>query len=387
MSRRRWKRLLAFGATATVAALLILRLLPELAAGPDERVEPAAEKHVAEMDQTEPPADEKPSHAMALVLPPPPPPPARQVTPVVEAQVPEKPPQPIEKITEPQAPPAKPKPKLQPVIAEADPKIESAPVSAPAPTPAKRAMPKSEPKLMPMETQAIPKSESEPKPVETEAPPARPVLAATTKLEPPPEIRAIPSTTKQSVAPSPAIEAEGRVLLRILEHGSGPEVEIAWPVSALQRRALYRLLETCYGMEVAIMDSRGRLYGADGDAGRPWQPNLDRYSGFVRQPAGRLTRDEQDRIAVIRSVHGLTPGGLRASGNVRLFPRRLDALLLGGLKALIGEDYGEAAAIRAHYRRDGRRVLVDDIRVDGRHVPGRIDLSKAGRSCRRSASS
>ncbi len=176
------------------------------------------------------------------------------------------------------------------------------------------------------------------------------------------------------------VEAEGRVLLRILEHGSGPEIEIAWPVSATQRRALYRLFEACYGMEIAMIDSRGRLYGRSGEAGRPWQPNLDRYSGFVRQPSGRLTADEIDSIARIRTFHG----GLRAANNVRLFPRRLDAVLLGGLKALIGDGYGDASAIRAYYRREGNTVLVESIRLDGRPILGRIDLSAAAHRCRSS---
>jgi hypothetical protein len=168
------------------------------------------------------------------------------------------------------------------------------------------------------------------------------------------------------------------VLLRILEHGSGPEIEIAWPVSAIQRRALYRLFEACYGMEVALIDSGGRLFGHAGQSGQPWQPNLDRFSGFVRQPAGRLTPDEKDSVARIRAFHG----GLRAANNVRLFPRRLDALLLGGLKALAGERYAGASAIRAHYRRDGNTVLVEGIRLDGRPILGRIDLSKGSRRCR-----
>ena len=171
------------------------------------------------------------------------------------------------------------------------------------------------------------------------------------------------------------------MLLRILEHGSGPEVEIAWPVSAIQRRALYRLFKACYGMEIAIMDSSGRLFSRKGEAGQPWQPNLDRYSGFVRQPTGRLTLDEKNSIAHIRTFHG----GLRATDNVRLFPRRLDALLLGGFKSLIGDGYADASAIRAHYRRDGHMVLVEGIRLDRRPILGRIDLSAAAGHCRSGA--
>jgi hypothetical protein len=185
-----------------------------------------------------------------------------------------------------------------------------------------------------------------------------------------------------AIAPGAAVEAEGRVLLRILEHGSGPDVEIAWPASVKRRRALYRLFEHCYGMMIAVMDSRGRLYAADGAAGRPWQPNLDRYSGFIRQPAGELTPDERDRIAVIRARHGSTgKGGLDTGGNVRLFPRRLDSLLLGGLKTLIGDAYSDGKTIHARYSFNGKRVLVEDISIDDHAIAGRIDLSKAAGAC------
>jgi hypothetical protein len=91
--------------------------------------------------------------------------------------------------------------------------------------------------------------------------------------------------------------------------------------------------------------------------------------------------DERDSISRIRSYHG----GLRAGDNVRLFPRHLDALLLGGLKALIGDGYASANAIRARYRRDGEGVLVEAIRLDGRPILGRIDLSAAARRCRSGA--
>ena len=174
-----------------------------------------------------------------------------------------------------------------------------------------------------------------------------------------------------------AKEAEGRTLLRILEHGSGPEVEIAWPVSMIQRRSLYRLLETCYGMEIALMDSNGGLYRSVGKAGQPWQPNLDRYSGIVRQPSGSLTPDEQIIIDRIYQYHG----GLHLAENVRLFPRRLDALLLGGLKMIIGDKYAGISVIRAHYRREGDSVLVENISIDGRSVFGQISLLNANRHC------
>lgn len=331
------KRLLAFAASSTVAALLLLRILPELAADPEQLAEPEKPALQAEVSQLDAPREEAPLSALPLLLPPPPAP-AQAPSQLVSAV-----------------------PVAAPDEAAMEPKIESVAEAA---------------------VEATPKPHPIAKPAVQETRTAGAPIKRVAAARGPSPLRESASRAKTKfVNPGPAIEAEGRVLLRILEHGSGPVVQIAWPVSAIQRRALYRLFAACYGMEIAVIDGAGRLFRRAGEAGQPWQPNLDRYSGFVRQPSGRLTVDEKDSIAAIRAFHG----GVRAHNNVRLFPRRLDALLLGGLKALIGDRYSRAAAIRAHYRRDGNAVLVEAIRRDGQPVLGRIDLSAAARHCRSGA--
>lgn len=46
---------------------------------------------------------------------------------------------------------------------------------------------------------------------------------------------------------------KGRTLLRILEHGDGPEIQITWPKSSRERDRLFDLLVRCYGVRVALM--------------------------------------------------------------------------------------------------------------------------------------
>ena len=180
-------------------------------------------------------------------------------------------------------------------------------------------------------------------------------------------------------APSETALGEGRVWLRILEHGSGPAIEIAWPAAPADREELFRRFDRCFGMRVALMDGEGRLYTREGEPGRPSAVDLDRLSGFVRQPAGALAAAERRQIADLSAYHrarsGLTP--------VRLFPRGVDAFLLGGLRHLIGEGYMDAQRLRARYRLAGTSVQVEAITVDARPVPGRIDLGQAARAaCR-----
>ena len=210
-----------------------------------------------------------------------------------------------------------------------------------------------------------------------QAPPAEPA-------QPPPHDPADAESTPPEggvVRASPEVAREGRTLLRLLEYGSGPDIELAWPDSAPRRARLHRRLRDCYGMRIALMDRGERLFTAAGPAGAPWDPNLDRYSGFIRHPAGRPVPGEAGEAAQIRAHHG----PLWGAHTVRLFPRNLDALLLGGLRRLVGPDYGAHRTIRAHYRLDGANLIVERVEADGRALPGRIDLGAASPSCRRAS--
>jgi hypothetical protein len=172
------------------------------------------------------------------------------------------------------------------------------------------------------------------------------------------------------------VASSGRVLLRLLEHGSGPTIEIAWPTRSRAREKLYDHFLRCHGMTVAVMDDGNRLFVAVGPPGQPWAVNLDRYSGFVRQPKGSVTRSEDARVRAIKNLHP----GLRRGRPVHVFPRATDAVLLGGLRQLVGKAYVDTRTIQAIYRLGGQRLFIEDVRVEGEAVAGRIDLSGAARS-------
>ena len=181
------------------------------------------------------------------------------------------------------------------------------------------------------------------------------------------------------VAPGQVALAEGRRLLRLLEHGSGPTVELAWPARKSDRIHLYQRLRTCYGMQVALLDRDDRIFIAEGAPGSDWEINRDRYSGFIRRPSGSLSDEERDAAKRIREHHG----GLLLARPIRVFPRRVDAFLLGGLRQLVGEDYDNVRTIRARYRLVGARLFLDEITADGGRVAGRVNLSKGSdRACR-----
>lgn len=228
------------------------------------------------------------------------------------------------------------------------------------------------------------------KPLRPSAPPARKkppppkkisVLTATAKTPaPPPERRRSEAQPKQVTVDVTSRKA-GRTLLRLLEHGKGPSVEIAWPDSIADRGRLYRRLTRCYGMQGAVMDGDDRLFAATGPAGAPWKMDLDRYSGFLRAPAGEPVEEESRSFTDIGARHRLSNWR-----PVRVFPRNVDAVLLGGLQQVIGGAYSNARNITAAYKLTGRRLILDSVRVNGRVLAGAVDLTGvAAAGCRAGA--
>ena len=169
---------------------------------------------------------------------------------------------------------------------------------------------------------------------------------------------------------------EGRTLLRLLEHGSGPSIRLDWPEGSAARSSLYKLLRECYGMKTALMDPNGALYSS-GERSQ-WRPDMDLYSGFVREPTGVLPFNENKEAAAIRIQHHLRLD----SKVVRLFPRRVDAVLLGGLQNLLSGRYQNTKIIHAAYRQEGQSISISKITADGIVVRGRIVFSAALAMCR-----
>ncbi|WP_420548287.1 hypothetical protein [Curvivirga sp.] len=166
----------------------------------------------------------------------------------------------------------------------------------------------------------------------------------------------------------------GRSLLKVLEHGQGPAIQIIWPEDAQSRERLYAHLTQCYGMVSAIL-TQSTFYKAD-EAGS-WDLNPDLYSGFLRQPSGRLPSEERTQLRQIQrqnNLHGNLPP-------VRLFPRQSDAILLGGLQQLIGDQYLKANDIQGRYALSNGKLHLENIRVDGISVSGRIDFTPLYRNC------
>lgn len=254
------------------------------------------------------------------------------------------------------------------------PRPAAKPVAIPAPKPPPPMTPTREVKVVPLKP--APDGEA----VKVAAfRPLKPVKPVARHVPNPVVDETPPSADAGTVAPDAATAMQGRVLLRMLEHGTGPVIEIAWPTDSGTRASLYRQFSDCFGLRVAVLGTDGLLYTADSPPGRPWPLNLDAFSGFMRQHDASASRQETQELRRIRDVHGRTARG----APVRIFPRQVDAALLGGLQRIVGDGYAAHRSIRARYTLSGGRVYVDGVVADGQDKPGRVDLSaSAGRACR-----
>lgn len=306
-----------------------------------------------------------------------------------------------------------------------EPKVEQFPAPRPAPASPPEVLPLRPSRAPPVEPEVIPvalKPESQavpdvvplrptpPQPkaetpnVERPTPPQTPRVPNVTPLRPsPPKPVPLPETKvvermpaprppppapkappQKTAPPKPSPEAnvamvvgEGRAFLKILEQGAGPGIEIRWPAEASQRDRLYDVLVQCLGMRTGVLDGDGRLYLGDAQKGQPSLLDGERYSGFVRRPEGVIARDEEREIGRVRSYHQV-----RASASAaRIFPRRVDAYLIGGLRQLVGESYLQTKSIRASYRLRGGQPIVESIVADGRRIDGVIELAAVANSC------
>jgi hypothetical protein len=184
------------------------------------------------------------------------------------------------------------------------------------------------------------------------------------------EKKTAPSTNeKKAVIDATQHRKTGGALLRLLEHGKGPTIEIAWPRSATDRTRLFGRLTHCYGMRPAILAKDGQLFDTTSPPGQPWPINRDRYSGFIRSPQGEPVGEENRRFASIARRHDLANGQ-----PVRVFPRAVDAILLGGLGTLLGPRYHSARQIRARYEIRRASLALTGFRIDGQSVPGVVTL-------------
>ena len=173
------------------------------------------------------------------------------------------------------------------------------------------------------------------------------------------------------------ISENGRVLLRQLENGKGPEIQIAWPNQSNLKNKIYTILNKCYGMQTARMNSRDELFNANGLAGVRWAINMDKMSGFIREVSGSTPSVEQTQVHLINRKHP----NENFKSTIRIFPRIVDANLLAKLRLLVGENYSNSQNINAAYGIKNNTIFIKNIKVDGESLGSDFQLPSVKSQC------
>ena len=375
----RAQRLIILLMGVMLLAAILYREWPQEVTSKEVRPE-ALPPQVEKLAELEPVIEQPPAESgdfqdsVHIILPPPPVSPADQDI-AFEAPEPPQPEPPKQEMVQQKAPPQQEmaqqaaKPALKPVsitplkpLASPEPASPEQVPAQPTSQPVHEIQPLSPPEpiqqLRPVQQEEItlPAEETlaDVQPVETSpAPQPAPPQEIYEEAEPPQKIEA-------NEIPAKEIQAKGRPLLRLMEYGQGSAVNIAWPADVTAMTRLYDELNRCYGMESLVIH-QGRLYNRVG----LFEPNQDRYSSFMREVQGQIPPRESEFLRKI-PVSGAP---------VRLFPRRVDAMLLGGLHHLLGQEAMDGHHISGTYSLAQNRLLVTDLRLDGVQVEGAVDLT------------
>ncbi len=170
---------------------------------------------------------------------------------------------------------------------------------------------------------------------------------------------------------------KGRVLLKKLEYGKGPQIEVGWPKELAQKQELYSVFTKCFGLKTAGLNSSKQLFVNSSGGNRALTLNMDTTSGFIREIHGDISRSEHGEIIQIEQKHPYQT----FESFVRIFPRHVDASLLQGLHLVLGDVFPKAKQIKASYRLTGYDVEVFEISADTQMFPGSFHLRRNARKC------
>ncbi len=171
--------------------------------------------------------------------------------------------------------------------------------------------------------------------------------------------------------------SKGRVLLKKLEHGKGPQIEVSWPSKVSQKQKLYSVFTKCFGMKTAGLNSSNQLFQKNDTPNKPLKLNVDTSSGFIREVNGRISSAETDETILIKQKHS----NQIFKSFVRIFPRQVDASLLQGLHSVLGNDFSKAKQIKASYRLNEKDVEIFDISTGTKTFSEFFQLRKSSRQC------
>ena len=161
--------------------------------------------------------------------------------------------------------------------------------------------------------------------------------------------------------------SNGIKILTEAENKQNFEMEIFWPESFSASQKLFKTMNKCFGMRVAVLDNNGEIYNLRGKVDRRSQI----ISPFLRRLESFSVKQEKQNISTIISNNSIE--GEKTL--VRTVSFSTDAKIMDGISKLSETDLSNARQIKAKYFLERDRVYIGMITVDGKHAIGKILLS------------
>lgn len=161
--------------------------------------------------------------------------------------------------------------------------------------------------------------------------------------------------------------SNGIKILTEAENKQNFEMEIFWPESSSASQKLFKTMNKCFGMRVAVLDNNGEIYNLRGKVDRRSQI----ISPFLRRLESFSAKQEKQNISTIISNNSIE--GEKTL--VRTVSFSTDAKIMDGISKLSETNLSNARQIKAKYLLERDRVYIGMITVDGKHAIGKILLS------------
>ena len=147
-----------------------------------------------------------------------------------------------------------------------------------------------------------------------------------------------------------------------------------WPKDTYYHNKIYSLLKECLGVKGIIIDKNRNLFSYEGKL-KKYETKL--YSRILRSPSDIYSSDEKQNVYLIRKKFNLINQGVY----YRMFEKKVDAFIIGKFLSFAKNMRQKMKFFSGEYILIDNILYIDNLEINGRKIPNKIDLSEIFQSC------
>jgi len=147
-----------------------------------------------------------------------------------------------------------------------------------------------------------------------------------------------------------------------------------WPQDTYYHNKIYSLLKECLGVRGIIIDKNRNLFSYEGKL-KKHETKL--YSRILRSPSDIYSSEEKQNVHLIRKKFNLINRGVY----YRMFEKKVDAFIIGKFLSFAKNIRQKMKFFSGEYILIDNILYIDNLEINGRKIPNKIDLSEIFQSC------